>query len=165
MVINAKLGNHAYLLDPHLPLQAEFEDNEVVMDDNDPNSPVERMEVEAAQGEASRNRPPPDPQLRTQAKQMTFQVSFFQGMEKKIEEILESQKSLERVVETKFHDMDVKFSELKTIVKQLQHEVDSVEIPHSDEEDEDDDDDDEEESPPPTTTQFSIGPRSSSVPA
>ncbi|KAI4984195.1 hypothetical protein ZWY2020_046567 [Hordeum vulgare] len=86
-------------------------------------------------------------------------------MEKNILEILQSQKSLERVVETKFHDMDVKVSELKTIFKQLQCEVDSVEIPCSHEEDEDDDDDDEEESPPPTTTQFSIRARSAVVPA
>ncbi|KAE8817770.1 hypothetical protein D1007_04539 [Hordeum vulgare] len=80
---------------------------------------------------------------------MAFQVSYVQGMEKNIEEILQSQKSLERVVETKFHDMYVKVSELTTIVKQLQHEVDSVELPRSDEED---DDDGEEESPPPSTT-------------
>ncbi|KAE8793158.1 40S ribosomal protein S5-1 [Hordeum vulgare] len=44
---------------------------------------------------------------------------------------------------------------------QLQHEVDSVEIPCSEDEDEDDDDDDddEDESPPPTTTRFSTQPR------
>ncbi|KAE8820178.1 hypothetical protein D1007_01890 [Hordeum vulgare] len=75
-------------------------------------------------------------------------------MEKNIQEILQSQKSLESVVETKFHDMDVKVTELTTIVKQLQHEVDSVEIPHSD---------DEEESPPITTTRFSTQPRSADV--
>ncbi|KAE8783412.1 hypothetical protein D1007_43185 [Hordeum vulgare] len=76
-----------------------------------------------------------------------------QGMEKNIQEIMQNRKSLERVVETKFHNMDVKVIELNTIVRQLQHEVDSVEIPCSEDEDEDeDDDDDEDESPPPTTT-------------
>ncbi|KAE8802774.1 f-box wd-40 repeat-containing protein [Hordeum vulgare] len=72
---------------------------------------------------------------------------------------MQNQKSLERVVETKFHNMDLKVIELITIVRQLQHEVDSMEIPRSKEEDEhEDDDDDENESPPPTTTRFSIQP-------
>ncbi|KAE8797958.1 hypothetical protein D1007_26862 [Hordeum vulgare] len=76
-----------------------------------------RMAAEAAEAEAVRNRPPLVPQLRTQAEKMAFLVSTVQGMQKNIEEILQSQKSLERVVETKFHDMDVKVSELTTIVK------------------------------------------------
>ncbi|KAE8783108.1 hypothetical protein D1007_43486 [Hordeum vulgare] len=74
-------------------------------------------------------------------------------MEKNIQEIVQNQKSLERVVETRFHNMDVKVTELTTIVRQLQHEVDSVEIPRLVDEDEDDDDD-EHESPPPTTTRW-----------
>ncbi|KAE8784637.1 hypothetical protein D1007_41742 [Hordeum vulgare] len=117
MLRNAKLGKHAYLLDrPHLPLQPEFEDNGVVMDNNDPNSAAARMAVEAAKAEAGRNRPPPVPQLRTPAEQMTFLVSTIQGMEKNIQDIMQNQKSLERVVETKFHKMDVKVTELTTIV-------------------------------------------------
>ena len=82
MLINAKIGKHAYLLDrPHLPLQPEFEDNEVMMDDNDPNSAATRMAAEAAEAEAARNRPPRVPQIRTQAEQMAFLVSTIQGME------------------------------------------------------------------------------------
>ncbi|KAE8811100.1 nucleolysin tiar [Hordeum vulgare] len=115
------------------------------------------MVVEATEAEAARNRPPSVPQLRTQAEQMAFLVSTVQGMEKNIQEIMQNQKSLERVVETKFHNMDVKVTELTTIVRQLQHEVDSMEIPRS--EDEDEDDDDEDESPPPTTTQYGTRPR------
>ncbi|KAE8774347.1 hypothetical protein D1007_00407 [Hordeum vulgare] len=77
-------------------------------------------------------------------------------MVKNIQEIVLNLKSLERVVETKFHNMDLKVTELTTIVRQLQHEVDSMEIPPSKDEDEDeDDDDDEDDSPPPTTTRFS----------
>ncbi|KAE8797602.1 hypothetical protein D1007_27257 [Hordeum vulgare] len=110
------------------------------------------MPAEAAGAEATRNRPPPVPQLRTQAQQMSFLVSTVQGMEKNIQEIMQNQKSLESIVETKFRNMDVKVTELTTIVTQLQHEVDSVEIPCSEDEDEYEDDDDEDESPPPTTT-------------
>ncbi|KAI5018249.1 hypothetical protein ZWY2020_043137 [Hordeum vulgare] len=121
------------------------------------------MAAEAAEAKAERKRPTPIPQLRTQAEQMAFLVSTFQGMEKNIQEIMQNQKSLERVVETKFHNMDLKVTELTTIVKQLQHEVDSMEIPRPEDEDEDEDDD-EDESPPPTTTKFSTQPRSVAVP-
>ncbi|KAE8821169.1 hypothetical protein D1007_00795 [Hordeum vulgare] len=121
-----------------------------------------RMAVEAAEAEAARNWPPPVPQPRTQAQEMAFLVSYFQGMEKNIQWILQNQKSHERVVETKFHDMDMKVKELNTIVKQLQHEVDSVKIPCLD--DDDSDDDDHEESPFSTTSQFNTKPRSVVVP-
>ena len=78
---------------------------------------------------------------------MAFLVSTVQGMKKNIQETMQNQKSLERVVETKFHNMDVKVTELTTIVRQLQHEVDSMEIPRLEDEDEyEDDDDDEDES-------------------
>ncbi|KAE8775642.1 hypothetical protein D1007_51812 [Hordeum vulgare] len=165
MIIHAKLGKHAYLVDgPHLPIQPEFEDNEVVMDDNDPNSAATRMAAEATEAEAARIRPPPVPHLRTPAEKMAFLVRTVQGMEKNIQEIMQNQKSLQRVVETKFHNMDVKVTELTTIVTQLQHEVDSMEIPHSEDEDEDeDDDDDQDESPPPITTRFNTRPRSATV--
>ncbi|KAE8802961.1 hypothetical protein D1007_21156 [Hordeum vulgare] len=98
----------------------------------------------AAEAEAARNMPPPVPQLRTQAEKMAFLVSIVKGMEKNIQETMQSQKSLEGVVETKFHNMDVKVTELTTIVRQLQQEVDSMELPCLEEEDEDKDDDDED---------------------
>ncbi|KAI4987784.1 hypothetical protein ZWY2020_028542 [Hordeum vulgare] len=102
MLINAKLSKHVYLLDNHhLPLQPHFEDNEVVRDDNDLSSAATRMAAEAAEAGAARNRPPPIPELRNQAEQMAFLVSSVQGMEKNIQEILQNQKSLERVVEKK----------------------------------------------------------------
>ncbi|KAE8791972.1 Pumilio-like protein 1 [Hordeum vulgare] len=87
---------------------------------------------------------------------MSFLVSTIQGMEKKVFEILLNQKSLERLVESKFHDLDVKVMELTTTVEKLQHEVDYVKIPHSSS--------DDEESPLPTTTQFRTQTRSTRVP-
>ncbi|KAE8804633.1 hypothetical protein D1007_19690 [Hordeum vulgare] len=93
MLINAKLGKHAYLLDhPRQPLQPEFEDNVVVMDENDTISAATRMAAEAAEVEVARNEPPPVPQLTTQAEKMAFLVSSVQDMEKNIEDILQSQK-------------------------------------------------------------------------
>ncbi|KAE8782540.1 nucleolysin tiar [Hordeum vulgare] len=89
------------------------------------------MTAHAAEAEAARNMPPPVPQLRTQAEQMAFLVSIVQGMERNIQDLMQNQKSLERVVETKFHNMDMKVTELTSIVRQLQHEVDFVDIPRS----------------------------------
>ncbi|KAE8782115.1 hypothetical protein D1007_44495 [Hordeum vulgare] len=77
--------------------------------------------------------------------QMPFLVSTIQGMQKNVSEILLNQKSLERIVETKINDMDVKVAELTTTVHQLQHEVDSVKIARTSNDDDDD-------SPLPTTT-------------
>ena len=59
-------------------------------------------------------------------------------------------------METKFHDLDVKVTELTTTVEQLQHEVDSVHISRSSS--------DDEESPLPTTTQFRTQSRLAIVP-
>ncbi|KAE8819493.1 nucleolysin tiar [Hordeum vulgare] len=80
-------------------------------------------------------------ELKTRDEQMSFLVSTIQGMEKNISEILLKHKSLERIVETKFHDLDVKVTELTTTIQQLQHEVDSVKIPCLDDDAGDDDDD------------------------
>ncbi|KAE8774139.1 hypothetical protein D1007_53566 [Hordeum vulgare] len=67
------------------------------------------MAAEASEVEAARNSPPPVSQLRTQAEKMAFLVRTIQGMEKNIQEIMQNQKSLERVVETKIHNMDMKY--------------------------------------------------------
>ncbi|KAE8789147.1 hypothetical protein D1007_36708 [Hordeum vulgare] len=52
-------------------------------------------------------------------------------MEKSLNELLLNQKSLERIVETKFHDLDNKVTEFTTTVNQLKQEVDAVPLPKS----------------------------------
>ncbi|KAE8786614.1 40S ribosomal protein S5-1 [Hordeum vulgare] len=56
-------------------------------------------------------------------------------MENNIGDILLNQKSLERIVETKFHDMVIKVTELTTTVNQLKREVDAVPLPSSSDDD------------------------------
>nr|AGW47718.1 hypothetical protein [Hordeum vulgare subsp. vulgare]QGH59160.1 hypothetical protein [Hordeum vulgare subsp. vulgare] len=131
MLINAKIGKHAYLLDrQRLPLQPEFEDNEVAMDPSHPSLALAHAQAEAAaEGETARAAPPP--QFRTREDHMSFLVSTIQGMDNNIFEILLNQKILERIVETKFHDLDIKVTELATTVEQLKHEVDAVHTPRS----------------------------------
>ncbi|KAE8775975.1 hypothetical protein D1007_51446 [Hordeum vulgare] len=106
------------------------------------------MATQVSKAEAARNRPPPVPQIIAQAEKMAFLVSTVQGMEKNIQEIMQNKKSLERVVEIKFHNMDMKVTELTTIVRHLQHEVYSMEIPCSEDEDEDGDDEDDQHQAP-----------------
>ncbi|KAE8808459.1 hypothetical protein D1007_15013 [Hordeum vulgare] len=50
---------------------------------------------------------------------MAYLVRTIQAMEKNISEVLKNQKSLERIVDTKFHALDIKVSELTTKVNQL----------------------------------------------
>ncbi|KAE8794427.1 Nucleolysin TIAR [Hordeum vulgare] len=58
--------------------------------------------------------------LKTKSDQMAFLIGSSRRMEKKISDILLNQKSLERIVETKFQDPDVKVTELTNTVNQLQ---------------------------------------------
>ncbi|KAE8767800.1 hypothetical protein D1007_60789 [Hordeum vulgare] len=67
---------------------------------------------------------------------MTYLVSTIQEMEKNINELLLNQKSLERIVETKFDALDNKVTELTTTVNQLKQKVDPVPLPSSDDDDE-----------------------------
>ncbi|KAE8766376.1 hypothetical protein D1007_62408 [Hordeum vulgare] len=69
---------------------------------------------------------------------MTFLNITIQRMEKNVTDNLLNQKSLERIAETKFHDPDIKLTELTTIVNQLKHEVDAVHTPRSSSDDDDD---------------------------
>ncbi|KAE8810950.1 Pumilio-like protein 1 [Hordeum vulgare] len=72
---------------------------------------------------------------------MAYLVSTIQGMEKNINKLLLNQKSLGRIVEPKFCDLDTKVTELTTTVNQLKEEIDAVPSPSLD------DDDDDDESP------------------
>ncbi|KAE8819695.1 pumilio-like protein 1 [Hordeum vulgare] len=101
-----------------------------------------RAEEEAEVARAARA-----PQLRTREDQIAFIISTIQWVEKNITDILLNQKSLERIVETKFHDLDIKVIELTTTVNQLKHEDDAVHTLSSTSGDDDD-------TSIPTTTQF-----------
>ncbi|KAE8773638.1 hypothetical protein D1007_54109 [Hordeum vulgare] len=69
---------------------------------------------------------------------MAFVMITIQGMEKNITKILLNQKSLERIVETKFHDLDIKVTELTSTLNELKHEVDVVHTPNYKNGDDDD---------------------------
>ncbi|KAE8815363.1 hypothetical protein D1007_07333 [Hordeum vulgare] len=57
-------------------------------------------------------------------------------MVRNIKEVLLNQKSLEKIVETKFDDLDVKVTELTTTVNQLKEELNAVPLPTSNDDNE-----------------------------
>jgi hypothetical protein len=65
-----------------------------------------------------------------------------------------SQESLERIVETKIHDLDVKLTEVQTIVEKLKDDIDAAARAREDAEDSGDD--------RPTTNRFQTVPRAAS---
>ncbi|KAE8773076.1 hypothetical protein D1007_54831 [Hordeum vulgare] len=73
----------------------------------------------------------------SKGRQLAFLISTIQGMENNIKDILLNQKSPERIVETKLHDLDIKETELTTTVNQLKREVDVVPTPSSNSDDDD----------------------------
>ncbi|KAE8776714.1 nucleolysin tiar [Hordeum vulgare] len=75
--------------------------------------------------------------MRSKGYQMSYLIRTIQGMKKNITNILLNQKSLERIVETKFHDLDIKVAELTTTVNQLKEEVDALPTPSSSSDDDD----------------------------
>ncbi|KAE8806910.1 hypothetical protein D1007_17004 [Hordeum vulgare] len=85
---------------------------------------------------------------------MAFLISTIQGMENKINDFLLNQKILGRIVKTKFHDLNIKVTQMTTTVNQLKKEVDALLAPSSSYDD---------DSPLQTHTQFSTHGRSSSM--
>ena len=70
-------------------------------------------------------------------------------IERSLANLTQTQASFERIIETKFHDLDVKVTEIQTTVEQLQGDVDTVKQARSD--------DSEDERP--TIEQFQQVPR------
>jgi hypothetical protein len=71
--------------------------------------------------------------------------------------LVANQKSLERIIETKFYDLDIKVTEMQTTVESLKKEVDEAKNASSD-------DEKHYGSVLPTTTQFRTQLRSAAVP-
>ncbi|KAE8803480.1 hypothetical protein D1007_20711 [Hordeum vulgare] len=107
-------------------LNSDEEDVDFIPEESAPQKQKEKTTVRktmrkdsATAQEAARYAPAPTPHLKTRDEHMSFLVSTIQGMEKKVSEILLNQKSLERIVETKFPDLDVKVTELTTTLEKF----------------------------------------------
>jgi hypothetical protein len=155
LLINSKVGTSTYLLDrKHLPMLPEFKDNVVVMDPSHPTSVEAQAKMEAAvAAKAAKEASAPSSsiaQLKTKYDQMNYLLEATQRIEQSLANLVKNQASLERIVETKFYDLDVKVTKIQTIVEKLQRDVDRVR--------ESDEDSGDER---PTTDRFHTVPRAS----
>ncbi|KAE8807508.1 hypothetical protein D1007_16301 [Hordeum vulgare] len=104
------------------------------MDPSHPTSSIAHADI-ASEAQAEAARAASARVLKIKGGQMAYLVSTIQEMEN-ISERVKNQKCPERTVETKFHDLDNKVSEVTTTVNQLKQEVDVVPFSCSDDEDE-----------------------------
>ena len=128
MLINSKMGKGTYLLDKeHLPLLPEFEDNEVVMDATHPTLVEAQEKREKAKAEmAAQTSQVPDAStahLKTKQDQLSYLLEATVRIEKGLTTLTQNQESFERIIKTKFYDLDLKVTEIQTAVEQLQDEA------------------------------------------
>ena len=128
MLINSKMGTCTYLLDKeHLPLRPDFEDNTVVMNEDDPTSVEAQEKREKAKAEKAAKMPSAEEAsqvfLKTKQDQLGYLIQATLRIEKGLATLTQNQESLERIIETKFYDLDLKVTEMQTTVEQLQEEA------------------------------------------
>ena len=128
MLINSKVGTGTYLHDKeHLPLRPDFEDNEVVMDASHPTSVEAHEKIEKAKAtKAAKAASAPDASivnLKTKQDQITYLLEATLRIEKSLANLTKNQESLERIVEDKMYNLDVKVREIQTIVEKLRDDA------------------------------------------
>ena len=121
------MGIGTYLLDKeHLPIYPEFEDNTVVMDENEPSSAQAHEKREKARAEKAAKMPTVEEAsqvfLKSKQDQLGYLIQSTLRIEKGLATLIKNQESLERIIEQKFYDLDVKVTEIQTAVEQLQEE-------------------------------------------
>ena len=127
-LINSKMGTGIYLLDKeHLPIHPDFEDNQVVMTENEPSSAQAQAKKEKARKEKAAKMPTQEEAseyfLKTKQEQLGYLIASTLRIEKGLATLTQNQASLERIMEQKFYDLDVKVTEIQTAVEQLQDDM------------------------------------------
>ena len=117
MLINSKVGTSTYLLDrEHLLLRPEFVDNVIVMDPSHPTSAQAQEKIRVAkEAKAAKKASAPNApiaNLKFKSDQMTYLLEATLRIEQSLANLTQNQASLERIVETKIHDLDVKITEV-----------------------------------------------------
>ena len=128
VLINSKMGTGTYLLDKeHLPLKPDFEDNTVVMDVNDPSSVQAHEKREDARADKAAKMPSAEEAsqvfLKSKQDQLGYLIQSTLRIEKGLATLTQNQESLESIIEQKFYDLDLKVTEIQTVVEQLQEEA------------------------------------------
>ena len=128
MLINSKMGTGTYLLDKeNLPLLPEFEDNEVVMNESEPSSAQAQEKRTKAKAEKAARMPSVEEAsqvfLKSKQDQLAYLIQSTLRIEKGLATLTQNQESLERIIETKFYDLDLKVTEIQFAVEKLQEEA------------------------------------------
>ena len=123
------MGTSTYLLDKeHMPIYPDFEDNTVVMDENEPSSMQAQEKKEKARAEKAAKMPTAADAsqmfLKSKQDQLGYLIASTLRIEKGLATLTQNQESLERIIEQKFYDLDVKVTEIQTAVETLQEEAD-----------------------------------------
>ena len=116
-LINSKMGIDTYLLDKeHLPIYPDFEDNTVVMDENEPSSVQAQKKREKAKAQKAAKMPTTEEAsqvfLKSKQDQLGYLIQATLRIEKGLATLTQNQESLQRIIETKFDDLDLKVTEM-----------------------------------------------------
>ena len=100
----------------HLALYPDFEDNEVVMNENEPSSAQAQEKRAKAKAEKAARMPSVEEAsqvfLKSKQDQLGYLIQATLRIEKGLATLTQNQESLERIVETKFYDLDLKVTEI-----------------------------------------------------
>ena len=102
----------------HFPLYPDFEDNEVVMNEDDPQS-VQAQEKKEKAAKMPTQEEASEYFLKTKQEQLGYLIASTLRIEKGLATLTQNQESLERIMEQKFYDLDVKVTEIQSVVEQL----------------------------------------------
>ena len=98
----------------------DFEEDTVVMDENEPSSVQAHERREKAKPEKSAKMPSAEEAsqmtLKSKQDQMAYLIQATMRIEKELATLTRNQESLERIIETKLYDLDQKVTEIQTAV-------------------------------------------------
>ena len=98
-----------------MPIYPDFEDNTVVMDEDEPSSVQAQAKREKARTEKAAKMPTIDEAsqyfLKNKQEQLSYLISSTLRIEKELATLTQNQESLERIMEQKFYDLDVKVTD------------------------------------------------------
>ena len=104
-------------------LYPDFGDNQVVMNEDEPSSVQAQAKKEKARKEKAAKMPTQEEAseyfLKNKQEQLSYLIASTLRIEKGLATLTQNQESLERIIETKFYDLDLKVTEIQIIVEQL----------------------------------------------
>ena len=127
-MINSKMGTGTYLLDKeHVPIYPDFEDNQVVMNEDEPSYVHVQANREKAKADKAAKLPTMEEAsqylLKSKQDQLGYLIASTLRTEKGMATLTQNQESLERIMQQKFYDLDVKVTEIQSVVEQLQDDM------------------------------------------